>query len=187
MVGYSNLINNKVAWFIKYQPHGGQIIHYLSKILKEVKKVVPHIKLINTSSSLNSIFTWIFRLKMFAFIWMHLIDTWHLCNSYQHLRVFKLISRFIIHINWIKHSGFSRYRLPSTSKIFLSRTTSLVLEHFYQIHRNIISSHFILNFYLEQKFRYRCNYFLPVSNFLLARSVIQVSYKVRCENTVESL
>ena len=141
----------------------------------------------NTSSSLNSIFTWIFRLKMFAFISMHLIDTWHLCNSYQHLRVFKLISRFIIHINWIKHSGFSRYRLPSTSKIFLSRTTSLVLEHFYQIHRNIISSHFILNFYLEQKFRYRCNYFLPVSNFLLARSVIQVSYKVRCENTVESL
>ena len=34
MFKYCNLVNTRVAEIIKYQPHGGQITCYMSKVLK---------------------------------------------------------------------------------------------------------------------------------------------------------
>ena len=51
------------------------------------------------------------------------------------------------------------------------------LEHFHEIGLNSLSlsQTFV---YLEQKFRSRCNDSLPISNFLLACSAMQISYRV---------
>ena len=60
-------------------------------------------------------------------------------------------------------------------------------EHFHQIHLNFLSlsrtSLSGTSLYLEQTFWSYCNYSLPISNFVLACSVIQVSYRVSYENT----
>ena len=52
-----------------------------------------------------------------------------------------------------------------------------------------ISTKYALTFslYLEQKVRSHCNYSFPILNFLLAYSVIKVSYRVSYGNTIESL
>ena len=65
------------------------------------------------------------------------------------------------------------------------------LEHFHQIHLNFISlSRTCLSrtpLDLKENFRSRCKYYLPISNILLACSVIQVSCRVIDENAIESL
>ena len=47
----------------------------------------------------------------------------------------------------------------------------------------LIFSLYLEPLYLEQTFWSYCNYSLPISNFVLACSVIQVSYRVSYENT----
>ena len=65
------------------------------------------------------------------------------------------------------------------------------LDHFHQIQLNFISlSRTSLSrtpLYLKENFRSRCKYYLPISNILLACSVIQVSCRVIYKNTIESL
>ena len=65
------------------------------------------------------------------------------------------------------------------------------LDHFHQIQLNFSSlSRTSLSrtpLYLKENFRSRCKYYLPISNILLACSVIQVSCRVIYENTIESL
>ena len=64
------------------------------------------------------------------------------------------------------------------------------IEYFHQIHLNLLSiyrtSLYQTSLYLEQTFWSHCNYSLLISNFLLACSVIQVSYRVSYKNAVES-
>ena len=60
------------------------------------------------------------------------------------------------------------------------------LDHFHQIDLNFISLS-RTPLYLKEKFRSRCKYYLPISNILLACSVIQVSCRVIDENAIESL
>ena len=61
------------------------------------------------------------------------------------------------------------------------------LEHFHRIHLNFLSlSRTFLSWtslYLKQKFQSCCNYSLPISNFWLGFSVIQVSYRISYKNT----
>ena len=65
------------------------------------------------------------------------------------------------------------------------------LDHFHQIQLNFISlSRTSLSrtpLYLKENFRSRYKYYLPISNILLACSVIQVSCRVIYKNTIESL
>ena len=65
------------------------------------------------------------------------------------------------------------------------------LDHFHQIQLNFSSlSRTSLSrtpLYLKENFRSRCKYYLPISNILLACSVIQVSCRVIYKNTIESL
>ena len=65
------------------------------------------------------------------------------------------------------------------------------LDHFHQIQLNFISlSRTSLSrtpLYLKENFRSCCKYYLPISNILLACSVIQVSCRVIYKNTIESL
>ena len=65
------------------------------------------------------------------------------------------------------------------------------LDHFHQIQLNFISlSRTSLSrtpLYHKENFRSRCKYYLPISNILLACSVIQVSCRVIYKNTIESL
>ena len=43
MLAYINVINTKVAKFIKQQSHGGQVTYYLRKTLVEGGGVISHI------------------------------------------------------------------------------------------------------------------------------------------------
>ena len=65
------------------------------------------------------------------------------------------------------------------------------LDHFHQLHLDFISlSRTSLSrtpLYHKENFRSRCKYYLPISNILLACSVIQVSCRVIYKNTIESL
>ena len=96
---------------------------------------------------------------------------------------------------------------PLQTKIFIDWTlpisTTLYLEHL-SVSNNFpgplnisTNSNFIFFFlswtslsetflYLKQKFRSRFKYSLPISNFLVACSMIQVNYRISYENTVES-
>ena len=80
---------------------------------------------------------------------------------------------------------------PLSRKFLYPKLLPWSLEHFHHIHLNFIflswTSLSWTSLYLKQSFRSRCNYFLPISNFLLACSVIQVSYRVIYQNTVGSL
>ena len=90
---------------------------------------------------------------------------------------------------------------PLQTKIFiqwtLSISTTLYLEHLsvsnnfpgllnISTNSNLIFFLYLEPLYLEQKFRSRFKYSLPISNFLVACSMIQVNYRISYENTVES-
>ena len=80
------------------------------------------------------------------------------------------------------YSGLSLSRLPSILKI----------SHYFSGPVNIFTKYNLIYYlYLEypslkKRLWSRLNYSLPISNFLLACSVIQVSYRVSYENTIES-
>ena len=80
------------------------------------------------------------------------------------------------------YSGLSLSRLPSILKI----------SHYFSGPVNIFTKYNLIYYlYLEypslkKRLWSRLNYSLTISNFLLACSVIQVSYRVSYENTIES-
>ena len=80
------------------------------------------------------------------------------------------------------YSGPSLSRLPSILKI----------SHYFSGPVNIFTKYNLIYYLcleypsLKKKLWSRLNYSLPISNFLLACSVIQVSYRVSYENTIES-
>ena len=94
----------------------------------------------------------------------------------------------LILIMLLKNISYLDYSLSRTS-LFLELLPPSY-EHFHQMRINFLSlswSSLSKTFlYLEQKFRSCCNYFRPILNFLLACSVIQVSWRVNHTNTVES-
>ena len=75
------------------------------------------------------------------------------------------------------YKGFFLSQLPSISNIPLSRASSINPWTYPPNipYRTPLSQ---ISLYLEQQFLSRCNYSVPISNFLLACSVIQVSYRV---------
>lgn len=136
---------------------------------------VPNCSKLKINSSSNSVFT----------VTLYIFKHWYsvVVLYFEEVNVFVLLktsitvnslSIYILNTVFLKYLSVSNY---FTGPLNISPKYNLI---FFSLSRTSLSG---TSLYLQQIFRSRWNYSFPVSNFLHACSIIQVSYK----NTVEYL